>query len=395
MVSDLTWAQRKRLSQIREHAEHLDEILGNALDKAAIDEGSMRLRKVNFSLRESLRDLLATYSQQARHQNRRVSHYVQTRVPDSLLGDVEHFQHVILTLLERIGVESTPHDVELRVAVVSRDGDDVTLQVILSGGDIERAASEIALFVDDEQAPQISLNSVNASVMDLAISVAVQMIRVMGGRLRLVREPGQPMQIAFTATFEVSTRQSFGSTERTMLGLIPDLPVLLVHEDDTERADLDERLLAWQTEPTCVSDGKEMWRELEAARRSGNPFGLVILSNRLSGETGADLCRHLQQDPLHAATPRILFVEQNQEHAAQNASKAGVATLLTSPWTNSDLARTILSSVLGKGRFKQMRKGLGAAEMYVRSLIPLPTTEPLHIDWRYVPAADLAGDALG
>ena len=33
--------------------------------------------------------------------------------------------------------------------------------------------------------------------------------------------------------------------------------------------------------------------------------------------------------------------------------------------------------------------------MYVRSLIPPPAEEPIPIDWRYLPAADLAGDALG
>jgi serine phosphatase RsbU (regulator of sigma subunit) len=181
--------------------------------------------------------------------------------------------------------------------------------------------------------------------------------------------------------------------DRSVLGLIPDLPVLVVHEDDSYRGRLQEMLIRWQTNPTCVASGEEMRHALEKSRNVGTPIGLLIVSNLLRGESGSRLCWELQKSQLHSAVPRILLVSEDESRTS--AVMLGAATLLSTPVDSSELAKAILSSVLGKGRFRQMRNGIGAAEMYVRSLIPMPTTEPIRIDWRYVPAADLAGDALG
>ena len=44
---------------------------------------------------------------------------------------------------------------------------------------------------------------------------------------------------------------------------------------------------------------------------------------------------------------------------------------------------------------KALAAEIAAGSAYVQSLLPAPMTEPLTIDWRYVPCADLAGDSLG
>lgn len=44
---------------------------------------------------------------------------------------------------------------------------------------------------------------------------------------------------------------------------------------------------------------------------------------------------------------------------------------------------------------KALAAEISAGAAYVQSLLPPPMTEPISIDWRYVPCADLAGDSLG
>jgi sigma-B regulation protein RsbU (phosphoserine phosphatase) len=44
---------------------------------------------------------------------------------------------------------------------------------------------------------------------------------------------------------------------------------------------------------------------------------------------------------------------------------------------------------------EQLRGELGEAALYVRSLLPAPMSEPFTSDWRFVPSADLGGDAFG
>ncbi len=44
---------------------------------------------------------------------------------------------------------------------------------------------------------------------------------------------------------------------------------------------------------------------------------------------------------------------------------------------------------------ERLQEELAAAANYVRSLIPPPLTEPVRIDWRFLPSEDLGGDCLG
>ena len=44
---------------------------------------------------------------------------------------------------------------------------------------------------------------------------------------------------------------------------------------------------------------------------------------------------------------------------------------------------------------ERLHEELAAAANYVRSLIPPPLTEPVTLDWRYVPSDELGGDCLG
>src|SRR5436190_17034315 len=44
---------------------------------------------------------------------------------------------------------------------------------------------------------------------------------------------------------------------------------------------------------------------------------------------------------------------------------------------------------------QRMAEQIEAAAKYVQSLLPAPTKQPVEMDWRYVPSADLGGDTLG
>jgi serine phosphatase RsbU (regulator of sigma subunit) len=44
---------------------------------------------------------------------------------------------------------------------------------------------------------------------------------------------------------------------------------------------------------------------------------------------------------------------------------------------------------------RRLQHELRDAERYVRAILPAPMTEPLAIDWRFIPSVDLGGDAFG
>ncbi len=58
------------------------------------------------------------------------------------------------------------------------------------------------------------------------------------------------------------------------------------------------------------------------------------------------------------------------------------------------LQRNQAYAALAENR-QRLAEEIAAAAHYLRSLLPAPTTEPVAIDWRYVPSADLGGDTFG
>ena len=303
MVSELTFEQRKNISRIRENAEALDELLNNALDFAAIDAGRLKLNPVNFVLRDTLRELLAPYAQLARTQSRQVSRIVQVRVPDGLTGDVERLQNVLLNLLQHIGVQSTANDIEVRVSLDAREENNVDIRFVIAGGNMAATVSTIEAFVADFESGAAELE--RQSVTDLALALTIQMIGLLGGKLEVDRAIPTTPKIAFTARFGMSTAPPQATVERSMLGLIPDLPVLVVHPDDGGREKLVDMLIGWQTDPTCVDRGDLMRNSMESARRTNVPYGLLIVSATLDDEDGMELCRQLQAHQEYSSVPRI------------------------------------------------------------------------------------------
>ena len=398
MDEDLSPRQRRQLASIHTSAQSLQDLLNDILDLAEVDLGRLQLRPVDFSFRPMLEQLLAPYVQEAKNQERTLSYHVQTRVPDGLHGDVERLQHIIQNLVTHVVATTQGDEVVLRVSVKSRDDARVELQFSILGESRLAGASGMESAVAGVESPKerdTSLPIKQQTASNLGLAVSAQLIELIGGRFWVIKEAGQPYNVCFTAKFGIGEAKTGNTSQRTQLGLIPDLPVLVVHADDNDLPELESMLIRWQTNPICVHDAQAMWADLERERTSGVPYGLVIIDAQLPEGSGFELCAQLKANQLYSATPVILLTDADHPEEAIKATKAGASMHLLKPVKSSRLAKAIVMAVLGKGRYRQMRKDLGAAEMYVRSLIPAPTNEPLKIDWRYVPAADLAGDSLG
>lgn len=389
IVDDLSLAQRRQVSQIRETTESLEEMIARSLDYVAIDAGHLRLNEMDFSLRECVADALASRRGVAGTPVWKITPLIQTRVPDALSGDAQRLQNIIITLLERVDVENPGF--EFRVALLEREDDTALIRFSLSGTGVNGLADVWRQFCSD-------LESVtdHTSSSSLPLALTKQMVELMGGEVA-VDMARLGSTVSFTTRFRVIREAHVAtSTQRTTsLGLIPELPVLVVHPDDDARTQLVELLEKWETEPMCVTAEDDMWQHVEKARQAGSPFGLMIVAPQVGSKAGLAVCAEMHRNQLYSAIPRILLVDDAEVAKSGPAALDHNAIPLLRPVNSVRLARTIISAVLGKGRYKQMRMGIGAAEMYVRSLIPPPMSEPVAVDWRYVPAADLAGDALG
>jgi phosphoserine phosphatase RsbU/P len=136
----------------------------------------------------------------------------------------------------------------------------------------------------------------------------------------------------------------------------------------------------------------------------------VILQDLVMPEVdGMTLVKFFRANPATRETPLIVLSTKEEPAVKAEAFALGANDYLVklpdkvelvariryhSKGYISLLERNEAYAALAESR-QRMAEQIEAAAKYVRSLLPAPTREPVQMDWRYIPSADLGGDTLG
>jgi phosphoserine phosphatase RsbU/P len=181
---------------------------------------------------------------------------------------------------------------------------------------------------------------------------------------------------------------------------------LLVADDDASNREMLARRLQRQGyQVTLASSGLEVLRLLRA-----QPFDLVLLDMIMPGLDGYQVLTRVKADPALADVPVIIISSLDQENNVARCIEAGAEDYVGKPF-NSVFLRARIGACLERKRLRDRERQtfaalqqsqrallteLAEAAAYVRSLLPAPLASgPLRADWRFVPSAQLGGDALG
>lgn len=173
--------------------------------------------------------------------------------------------------------------------------------------------------------------------------------------------------------------------------------VLIAEDERITRRSLERRLVEWGHDVACASDGTEAWSMFEA-----RPFDAVLSDWEMPGLDGIELVRRIRRASVHRYCYIVLLSSKSETTDLIAGLEAGADDFLRKPCDPGELRARLntgrriidLERQLADAN-ESMRRDLTAAADYVRSLLPAPISNPLRIDWRYVPAGDLAGDSLG
>jgi CheY-like chemotaxis protein/HPt (histidine-containing phosphotransfer) domain-containing protein len=109
------------------------------------------------------------------------------------------------------------------------------------------------------------------------------------------------------------------------------LRVLVVRDNATSRASLDQILRSWMTRPTCVADGPSALTALRAASDIDQPFDVAILDSFLPIRSGLELARQIRGVARIRHTHLVLLEPAGRRGEAAEARAAGIESFLTRP----------------------------------------------------------------
>ncbi|MGD1875770.1 MAG: PP2C family protein-serine/threonine phosphatase [Mastigocoleus sp.] len=128
---------------------------------------------------------------------------------------------------------------------------------------------------------------------------------------------------------------------------------------------------------------------------------LVICDWVMPGLNGLDVCRYIKKSPTLSTTFFILLTSLDSVADRVKGLDAGADDFITKPIEQNELQARVraglrlhqMSQAL-KAQKQLLEEELAEAAEYVCSLLPTPVSQPIDIDFRFLPSRQLGGDCL-
>jgi PAS domain S-box-containing protein len=358
--TELTPEQREYLGMVKLSADHLLNVINDILDFSKIEAGKLDMDLVDFDLRDTLDDTVATLAMRAHKKGLELADHVAADVPDALAGDPHRLCQVVVNLIGNAIKFTERGEVVLRVDLRSRTDLEVCLHFAISDTGIGIAPDQQQkLFKAFSQADTSTTRKYGGTGLGLAISA--RLVQMMGGEIWLESQVGRGSTFHFTVRFGPA-RSPLARPAPAEPAYVHGLPVLVVDDNATNRRILQEMLTNWGMRPTVVEGGREALAALEQARGTRSPFVLVLLDAMMPEMDGFALAERIRQDPEPMGSTLMMLSSANRREDAARCRELGVSSYLTKPIRQSTLLDAIMST-LGTSASVEDREAPDAAHL--------------------------------
>jgi two-component system sensor histidine kinase/response regulator len=344
----LSAQQREYVSIILRSADTLISLINDILDFSKIEAGKLELELIPFQLRDALGDTLYSLATRAADKGLELACHVPPEIPDALVGDPMRLRQIIANLAGNAIKFTEKGEVVVDVRVKEMTGAEVQLEFEVrdTGIGIPRGLQEKVL----EAFCQADASTTRRyGGTGLGLAIAAQLAEKMGGKLKLVSEPGIGSTFYFDPVFSLAREERKARAPST--GELRGHPVLVVDDNDTNRRIIREILANWGMAPTLASNGREALAALDRAITSGAPPRLALLDVTMPGMDGFELAERMRARRELAETRILLLSSAGRTGGEAQMRELEISRSVMKPIKQSDLLNAV-TEALGVGPSK-------------------------------------------
>jgi signal transduction histidine kinase/DNA-binding response OmpR family regulator/HAMP domain-containing protein len=345
--TDLDTEQRDYLNTVKSSADALLTVINDVLDFSKIEAGKLELEPIDFGLRDSVADMLNTLASRAHSKDLELAYHVPPEIHDALVGDVYRLRQVIVNLVGNAIKFTETGEIVVGVEQVGRANQSVELKFSIRDTGVGIPADKIdEIFKPFEQADVSTTRQYGGTGLGLTISV--QLVELMGGRIWAESREGEGSTFFFTANFSEGVASPTLEAEQRK-ELLDGLHVLIVDDNATNRRILEEMLANWRMAPQSVEGGPLALAALDRASNAGEPFRLVLSDVNMPMMDGFQLFESMHALAQHRDVPFILMTSGSRRGDATRSREIGIAAHLIKPIKQSLLMNAIVNAVGERG----------------------------------------------
>jgi two-component system sensor histidine kinase/response regulator len=329
---------RSYLERIHQSSQHLLSIINDILDFSKIEAGKMTLDTEDFSLEQTLDNLLALLWDKADAKGLELLLDIDPSLPDKLNGDALRLGQILINFTSNAVKFTEAGNVLVRARKLSETDSHVKVLFDVEDTGIGIPADDFAqLFKPFHQLDSSSTRRFEGTGLGLTISK--NLIELMDGELKIESNVG----IGSTFSVALSLAKSAAPKEAPFdTSTLRGKQVLLVDDNVDARAILEKQLRNLTLNVTSVDSGAAALDLTHPQDGEAKVFDIILLDWKMPGLSGIETAEQIRLWPLAPQTKLVLLCTHNKQEIGANAEILFDA-LISKPVIASELCDTISS----------------------------------------------------
>ncbi len=340
--TDLDTKQRTFADIIVKSGQALLTIINDILDFSKIDAGQLELDPQPFRLAEAIEDVTTLVSTKVEEKELELAVRIQPGLPEVYIGDVGRIRQIVTNLVGN-GVKFTDRGhvlVDVSGQVLSAAGGELKAELLIKVEDTGIGIPADKVDHVFEKFSQVDGTSTRKHEgTGLGLTISRKLVELMGGEIGVTSEPGQGSTFWFTLPLPVHGEAA--SPKRAPKD-VSGARILIVDDNEVNRAILLEQLGSWRFEAAAVASGREALSALRQAKSNNRPFELIIMDQHMPGMNGSAVITAVREDTAIAGTAIVMLTSVDQSGDAREMRALGVKGYLVKPARASLLFDTIV-----------------------------------------------------
>ncbi|WP_176761369.1 transporter substrate-binding domain-containing protein [Desulforhopalus singaporensis] len=343
LQTGLNSTQRNYIEKVHRSSELLLGIIDDILDFSKIEAGRLDLEKIDFHLSDVLNNMANLVGLKAEEKGLALTVNLAPDIPDNFVGDPLRLGQILINLADNAVKFTEKGEITVSVAILSQNESEAELYFSVNdnGIGLTRAQQE-KLFQSFSQADASTTRTYGGTGLGLAI--CHNLIHLMGGNIWVESEKDAGSSFQFTLILQKSQRGH--SDQYAASAKIGFFRVLVVAEDSALWENLSLLLTGFGLRVEQAKSENEGLLRLQEGDSSGDPYMLVLMDWDMSGTTGFESVKTMQNSPGFTGYPKVIAMTPcDGKNGARGAKGVNISSFLAKPITSPVLYDAIMDAM--------------------------------------------------
>lgn len=325
------------LKAVKFSADNLLAIINDVLDFSKIESGKLTFESLKFNARETLRDLVKTFSIKAKEKNLELKSDFDDCIPDLIVGDQFKLNQILINLVGNAIKFTERGSVGISVKEKNKSTDTVLLEFCIKDTGIGIPKEDHSkIFESFTQAYSDIPRKFGGT--GLGLTIVKRLIELQGGTIRLESESGQGSCFTFELSFGYTEMEDTAQKDAILdpkYMNFEGLKVLYAEDNVMNQFFVTKLFTRWKIAFDVANNGQEAIDLL-----GKNDYDIVLVDLQMPFIDGFDVAKYIRSDQafyLNRNTPIIAFTADISPETKTKVLSHGMNDFITKPFRQEEL----------------------------------------------------------